>query len=141
LDKFRISLQRNEEKRATTIEVSFISLFESVFGFAEKLYPNREDITSLDIVRRKRGDAFMNDRESVLADIRYFTRLANVVMLLGFIFLALGIISESLNVTLGLEPIYWFLTAIFCMVGSINPKLHVVAGKHLLGIQTENKRE
>jgi hypothetical protein len=35
----------------------------------------------------------------------------------------------------------WFLTAIFCMVGSINPKLHVVAGKHLLGIKTENKKE
>jgi len=83
----------------------------------------------------------MDDRESVLAEIRYFTRLANVVMLLGFLFLALGIISESLKITLGLEPIYWFLTAIFCMVGSINPKLHVVAGKHLLGMETENKKE
>jgi len=40
-----------------------------------------------------------------------------------------------------LEPISWFLMAIFCMVGSISPKLHVVAGKHLLGIETENKKE
>ena len=85
----------------------------------------------------------MNDRESVLAEIRFFTRLTNIVMLLGFIFLALGIISDShlLNINLGLEPMSWFLMAIFCMVGSINPKLHVVAGKHLLGIETENKRE
>ena len=83
----------------------------------------------------------MNDRESVLAEIRFFTRLANVVMLLGFLFLALGIISDSLNITLGLEPMSWFLTAIFCMVGSINPKLHVVAGWHLLGIKTENEKE
>ena len=83
----------------------------------------------------------MNDRESVSAEIRYFTRLANVVMLLGFLFLALGIISDSLNITIGLKPMSWFLTAIFCMVGSINPKLHVVADKHLLGIQPENKKE
>jgi hypothetical protein len=83
----------------------------------------------------------MNDRESVSAEIRYFTRLANAVMLLGFLFLALGIISDSLKTTIGLEPMSWFLMAIFCMVGSINPKLHVVAGKHLLGIETESKKE
>jgi hypothetical protein len=116
-------------------------LKKPICGFAEKLYPNREDITELENVRRKRGDAFMDDRESVLAEIRYFTRLANVVMLLGFLFLALGIISDSLKITLGLEPMSWFLIAIFCMVGSINPKLHVVAGKHLLGMKTENKKE
>ena len=85
----------------------------------------------------------MNDRESVLAEIRYFSRLANAVMLLGFVFLALGIITESLNISHAytLNPTSWFLIAIFCMVGSINPKLHVVAGKHLLGIETESKRE
>jgi hypothetical protein len=85
----------------------------------------------------------MDDRESVLAEIRYFTRLANAVMLLGFLFLALGIISESLNISNAytLRPTSWFLIAIFCMVGSISPKLHVVAGKHLLGMKTENKKE
>ena len=85
----------------------------------------------------------MDDRESVLAEIRYFTRLANAVMLLGFLFLALGIIGESLNISNAytLSPISWFLMAIFCMVGSINPKLHAVADKHLLGMKTENKRE
>ncbi len=85
----------------------------------------------------------MDDRESVLAEIRYFTRLANVVMLLGFLFLALGIISESLNISNAytLSPMSWFLIAIFCMVGSINPKLHVVAGKHLLGMKAEDKKE
>jgi hypothetical protein len=84
----------------------------------------------------------MDDRESVLDEIRYFTRLANVVMLLGFLFLALGIICDSLNITNAytLKPMSWFLMAIFCMVGSINPKLHVVAGKHLLGMKTENKK-
>jgi hypothetical protein len=85
----------------------------------------------------------MDDRESILAEIRYFSRLANVVMLLGFLFLALGIISESLNISNAytLRPTSWFLIAIFCMVGSISPKLHVVAGKHLLGMKTENKKE
>jgi hypothetical protein len=85
----------------------------------------------------------MDDRESVLAEIRYFSRLANVVMLLGFLFLALGIVSESLNISHAytLSPTSWFLIAIFCMVGSINPKMHVVTGKHLLGMKTENKKE
>jgi hypothetical protein len=85
----------------------------------------------------------MDDRESVLAEIRYFSRLANAVMLLGFLFLALGIISESLNISNAytLSPMSWFLIAIFCMVGSINPKMHVVAGKHLLRMKTENKKE
>ena len=83
----------------------------------------------------------MDDRESILAEIRYFTRLANSVMLLGFLFLALGIISDSLKITLGLEPMSWFLMAIFCMVGSISPKMHVVAGKHLLGMRTESKKD
>ncbi len=83
----------------------------------------------------------MGDRESLLAEIRYFSNLANAVMLLGFLFLALGIISDSLNITLGLEPTSWFLMAIFSMVGSISPKLHVVTSKHLLGIETEKKKE
>ena len=85
----------------------------------------------------------MDDRESVLAEIRYFSGLANVVMALGFLFLVLGIISDSLNITGAyiLKPMSWFLMAIFCMVGSISPKLHVVAGKHLLGIETESKKD
>ena len=83
----------------------------------------------------------MEDNKSVLAEIRYFSNLANAVMLLGFLFLALGIISDSLKITLGLEPMSWFLMAIFCMMGSINPKLHVVAGKHLLGMKTESKKD
>ena len=85
----------------------------------------------------------MDNHKGVLAEIRYFSRLANAVMILGFLFLALGIISESLNISNAytLRPTSWFLIAIFCMVGSISPKLHVVAGKHLLGMKTENKRE
>ncbi len=83
----------------------------------------------------------MDDREGVLAEIRYFSRLANAVMILGFVFLALGIVSESLAVTLGLQSTSWFLIAIFCMAGSISPKLHVVADKHLLGMESESRKE
>lgn len=85
----------------------------------------------------------MDDRETLLAEIRFFSRLANAVMLLGFLFLALGIIGESLNISNAytLRPTSWFLIAIFCMVGSISPKLHVVADKHLLAMKSENKKE
>ncbi len=83
----------------------------------------------------------MNDRESVLAEIKFFSRLANAVMFLGFLFLAFGIIGDSLDITFGLESTSWFLMAIFCMVGIISPKLHVVAGKHLLATEAESKKE
>jgi hypothetical protein len=81
------------------------------------------------------------NRESVLAEIRYFGRACGVVMLLSLVFLALGIISDASNSTLVLEPMSWFLMAIFCMVGSMGPRLHVVVGKHFLGIEAESKEE
>ncbi len=74
-----------------------------VLGFAEKLNAKSRKYHTARYCRKKGGDAFMDDREGVLAEIRYFSRLANAVMLLGFLFLALGIVSDSLNITLGLD--------------------------------------
>jgi len=81
------------------------------------------------------------NRESVLAEIRYFGRAGGVVMLLSLLFFALGIISDALNITLVLEPMSWFLMAIFAMVGSMGPELHVVVAKHFLGLEAESKKE
>jgi len=92
-----------------------------------------------------KSDAFVDQpfksREHVLAEIRYCAQAGGVVTLLSFLFIALGVISDALNITLVLEPMSWFLLAIIAMVGAMGPTLHVVAAKHLLGIEAESKKE
>jgi len=92
-----------------------------------------------------RSDAFVDEpfknREHVLAEIRLCGQAGGVVTLLSLLFAALGIISDASNITLALEPMSWFLLAIFAMVGAMGPTLHVVMAKHLLGIPTESKKE
>lgn len=91
------------------------------------------------------GDAFVDEpfrsRESVLAEIRYCARAGGVVTLISILFFALGIISDAFNITLVLEPMSWFLMAIFGMVASMGPTLHVVVAKHFLGLEAESKKE
>ena len=90
-------------------------------------------------------DAFVDEpfknREHILAEIKLCARASGVFQILSYPFLLLGIISDALNITLGLEPISWFLLAIFATVGAIVPNMHVVVAKHLLGIEAESKKE
>jgi len=69
------------------------------------------------------------NREHVKAEIRRCARAGSVGMLLGFLFTALGVISDALNITLVLEPMSWFLWAIFAGVTAIVPTLHLVVAK------------
>ena len=89
-------------------------------------------------------DAFVDEpfknREHVLAEIRLCARAGGVFQIISYLFLALGIVSDALNVTLVLETISWFMLAIFATVGAIVPNMHVVVAKHLLGIETESKK-
>jgi hypothetical protein len=90
-------------------------------------------------------DAFVDqpfkNREHVLAEIKLCARASGVFQIISYLFVALGVISDALNITLGLEPISWFLLAIFTTVGAIVPNMHVVVAKHLLGIEAESKKE
>jgi len=90
-------------------------------------------------------DAFVDEpfknREHVLAEIKLCARADGVLTLLSFLFVALGVIGDALNITLGLEPMSWFLLAIFATVHAIIPVMHVVVAKHLLGIEAGNKKE
>jgi len=80
------------------------------------------------------------NREHVKAEIRRCALAGEIIQLIGILFAVLGIISDALNITLVLEPMSWFLLAIFASVGAIGPTLHVVLAKHLLGIETESKK-
>ena len=90
-------------------------------------------------------DAFVDEpyknREHVLAEIKLCAQAGGVCSLLSFLFVALGVISDALNITLGLEPMSWFLLTIIALCGTIITTMHIVVAKHLLGIEAESKKE
>jgi hypothetical protein len=66
---------------------------------------------------------------------------SSVCSLLSFLFVAIGIIGDALNTTLGLTSLSWFLLAIFAIIHVIVPTMHLVVAKHFLGIEAESKKE
>ena len=86
-------------------------------------------------------DEPFKNREHVLAEIKLCARAGGVFQIISYLFLAIRVISDALNITLGLEPTSWFLPAIFAAVGAIVPNMHIVVAKHLLGIEAESKKE
>ena len=81
------------------------------------------------------------DREEVKAEIRECDRFAAITQNACFIFAVMGVIGDVLNITLGLEPMIWFLLAIVAGLNAIIGHVRVVAGRHLLGIEAENKEK
>lgn len=80
------------------------------------------------------------DREEVKAEIRICMWWGDISQSLGFIFAALGAIGDAVNVTLGLEPMSWFLLALVASLNGIIGHMHVAVDKHLLGIKAESKK-
>ena len=59
------------------------------------------------------------DREQMRAGIGSGGKTAHIYWFLAAIFAGLGISGDAANVTLGLEPISWFLLAIAAFLASI----------------------
>jgi len=59
------------------------------------------------------------DREKLKANLGSMGLQVHISWFLGVIFAVLGIIGDAANVTLGLEPISWFLLAIATFLASI----------------------
>ena len=81
------------------------------------------------------------DREEVKAEIRRCDLVGGIFTYAGFVFAALGVIGDALNITLGLEPMSWFLLAIVAGLNAIIPYMHWAVAKHLFGIEAESKKE
>jgi hypothetical protein len=81
------------------------------------------------------------DREHVRAEIRRCALAGSVFAYVSFLFVALGVISSALNTTLGLQPLIWFLLAIFACIHAIVPEMHLVVAKQVYGIEGENEKE
>ena len=80
-------------------------------------------------------------REEVKAEIRSCDRFGGTCQYACFIFAALGVIGNALNITLVLEPMIWLLLAIVAGLNAIIGHTHVVVAKHLLGIEAESKKD
>jgi hypothetical protein len=78
-------------------------------------------------------------REDVKAEIRNCDLFGGICQYACFIFSALGVIGDFLNITLGLEPISWFLLAVVAGINAIIGHIHAVVAKHLLGIEAKNE--
>jgi hypothetical protein len=89
---------------------------------------------------RLENQAFKN-REQVMAEVRRCALAGNISQYLCFLFAALGVISDTLNITLGLEPTSWLLLAIVLGLNGIICHMHTVVAKHLLGIKAESKKQ
>ncbi len=88
----------------------------------------------------EKNEPFKN-REEVKRDISQCNLNAGVFLLACLGFAALGVISDALNITLGLEPMSWLLLAIVAILGAIIFHMNVVMAKHLYGIESERKKE
>jgi hypothetical protein len=86
-------------------------------------------------------DQPFKSREHVIAEIRRCAMAGSVSSYLSFLFAAIGIIGDALNITLVLQPMIWLLLAIFASLHAIVPTIHLVVAKHFLGIEAESKKQ
>ncbi len=80
------------------------------------------------------------NREEVKKEIRICGMWCNICELFGFLFAISGVIAGLFNITLGLDSMSWFLLAVFFGIIGLAPHIHIVAAKHLYGIESENKK-
>jgi hypothetical protein len=94
----------------------------------------------MSIMGSRLEDQTFKNREQVKAEVRKCALFGDVCQYLSFIFVALGVIGDALNISLGLESMSWFLLAIVAGLNAIIGHMHIVVGKHLLGIEAESKK-
>ena len=78
------------------------------------------------------------DREAVEREIRRCGMVVSILVFLGLATAALGFIGDALNIALLLEPMSWFLLAIFFISFTIIPGFNVLEIR-LCSIEIEKK--
>jgi hypothetical protein len=66
---------------------------------------------------------------------------AFVLWFLGIVFVVLGVVSDPLNITLVLQPISWFLLAIFFGLSATVSWITWMLAVHLDVIEAKSKKE
>jgi hypothetical protein len=81
------------------------------------------------------------NHEHVLAEVGFCSKMARAFTLGSFLFVALGVISDALNIVLVLHPTTWLLLAIGCGITVMISHMHIMTAKQVLGIEAESKKE
>jgi len=80
------------------------------------------------------------DPQSIIDAGGYHLLGSRIFFILGLIFAILGIISDAMNATLGLEPISWFLLAIGVFVAGIAPCIGWAIAVYLKAIEAKKEQ-
>jgi len=75
------------------------------------------------------------DPKEIIGAAGYHLLLSRIFFILGIIFAALGIISDAMDNSLGLEPMSWFLLAIGVFVAGIVPCVGWAVAVYLKAIE------
>ena len=88
---------------------------------------------------RLENQPFKN-REHTKSEVRQCALFGDACQYACFLFALLGVIGDSANTTLGLTSMSWLLLAVVAGLNAIIGHMHVVAAKHLLGIEAESEK-
>jgi hypothetical protein len=84
-------------------------------------------------------DAPFKSREHIIWEIGYCGKAAMYFTILALVFFVIGIASDLLSMKLLLGSTSWLLMAVFAIVLSLAPHLHMLMAKHLLGMEVIKK--
>ena len=85
------------------------------------------------------NDKPFKNREHIIWEIEYCNKAAGYATILCLVFVAVGILSDLLNMKLGLGSTSWLLLAVVAGVLSMGPHLHMIMARHLLGMEVIKK--
>ncbi len=77
------------------------------------------------------------EREHIMTGLRSHGNTGRVSWLLGIIFAIIGVIGEATSITLGLQPISWYLLSIAAFGSSIGNIVAWVGGLYLHAIESK----
>ncbi len=75
----------------------------------------------------------------VKADITRCSWVAAILAILSLLFVIVGVAGGILDMTLGLEPMSWFLLAIVVALKAFLPQMNSLLAKLLFGMESKKK--
>ena len=80
------------------------------------------------------------DPKSIIDAGGYHLMASRIFFILGLIFAILGIISDAMDATLGIEPISWFMLAMGTFVAGILPCLGWMMAVYLKSVEAKKEQ-
>lgn len=81
------------------------------------------------------------DRAEVKKWIGRWGKVDAFCIIISFVFVMVGVITEALKIDVRLASTSWYLLGVYFGVIALGPIIHLVAMKNLYGIESENKNK